>query len=127
MSAFVDTSRIAVTAEGEIDPKTVTPDMDVMFVRKKMDFGTANRVQGAAMKLAAKMGANEDPEAAIDVGAWNLALAQHNILDWSGPAFAGAPCNHKSIARLDPDFPVLKMAMKVIGERNSSGESADPK
>jgi hypothetical protein len=135
-SAFVDTSRVAVTADGEIDPKAVTPDMDVIYIRKKMDFGTKQRVISAAMKIAAEMGKGKtdaEPEAAIDVGAWQLALAQHNILDWSGPAFGGLPCTAKNIARLDPAFPVLQRALACISERNqeaaaeAGGEPSDPK
>ncbi|GAB4203618.1 MAG: hypothetical protein OHK0022_27970 [Roseiflexaceae bacterium] len=122
-SAFVDTSRIAVTAEGEIDPKSVTPDMDVMYIRRKMDFGTTQRVQSAAVKLSSGVEKNAEASAQIDVGSWQLALAQFNILDWSGPSFAGRACNAKSIAALDPNFPVLKQALTSIGERNNlSGE-----
>ncbi|HEU4328062.1 MAG TPA: hypothetical protein VFS21_33305 [Roseiflexaceae bacterium] len=128
MSAFVDTSRVPVSAQGEISHDAVTPDIDVMYIRRKMDFGTTQRVQSAAVKLSAGVEQNSEANAQIDVGSWKLALAQYNILDWSGPSFAGRACTPKNIALLDPKFPVLEQALKSIGERNKlEGESeSDP-
>ncbi len=113
---FVDTSRVAVTVDGEIDPLAVTPDMDVMFIRKRMDFGTRSKVISAFVEVSG-----------LDVGALQLALAQHNILDWQGPSFGGAPCNAKTIAQLDPEHPLLVKALERIAERNPMGARPDPK
>lgn len=122
---FVDTSRVAVTEGGEIDHASITPDMDVMYIRRKMDFGTRQKVISAAVAIAGGSGME------IDVGAFQLALAQYNILDWSGPSFAGVVCTPKAIARLDPDAPLLQAVLASIGERNPAGEmfggGSDPK
>lgn len=118
MSMFIDTSRIAVTADGEVDVHAVTPDMDVMYIRRKMDFGTRQKVTSAAMRM---VGNGKQSSASLDIGAWQLALAQHNILDWAGPSFAGVACTPANIARLDPNQPLLIAAMRAIGERNQDG------
>lgn len=115
MSRFADTSRLAVTEDGEIDPKAVTPDMDVLYLRKAMDYGAQQRVISAALKIA---GLGVGQEAAVDVGAYQLALAQVNILDWSGPGFAGRACTPKAIAELDAADPLLARALAIIGARN---------
>lgn len=109
---FVDTSRIPVTADGEIDHSLVTPDLDVIYIRKKMDFGTVQKVISAMAKITGGDGAS------FDIGAYQLALAEQNILDWSGPAFAGVPCLPKNILRLDPTEPILIATLNAIGARN---------
>lgn len=124
MSAFVDTSRVAVTETGEIDVHAVTPDTNVMYIRRKMDFGTRQKVISAAVAIAGGAGME------IDVGAFQLALAQHNILDWAGPLFEGVACTPKHIARLDPNLPLLVATLNAIGERNPADQilgGGDPK
>lgn len=128
MPMFVDTSRVPVTAEGEIDHKDISPDVDTMFIRKKMDYETSQKVVGAATKFKpGDKGKAEEDETQIDIGAWNLALMQFNILAWQGPSFKGVPCNKKTIAALDPDEPLVKMVMECISARNLSEGKADPK
>jgi hypothetical protein len=116
---FIDTSRIAVTEAGETPHEAITPDTDVMYIRKKMDFGAKQRVLSAAVKISG----GTDPNT-IDVGAYQLALAQINILDWAGPSFAGRPCTAKNISELDPDAPLLVQALAVVAERNNPTEPA---
>ena len=40
-----------IAATGVIDEKDIAPEMDVMFIRPTMDYGTRQRVVGAAAKL----------------------------------------------------------------------------
>lgn len=122
MGMFVDTSRIAVTADGEIDVAAVTPEMDVIYIRKRMDLGTVQKVVSAMAKI--NSGAkNDDEETSAglnwDIGAYQLALAEHNIVGWSGPSFEGVPCTAKNIRRLDPAEPIVTATLNAIGERNA--------
>ena len=120
-SRFAPTDPVPVTEAGEINPASVTPDMDVIYIRPRMDFGTKNRVQARALAVAAA-----DPRAGrVDVGSYQIALATENIVGWQGPGFEGKPCNAKMIAALDPDDTLLKAALQAIGERNR--ERPDPK
>lgn len=133
---FVDTSRIAVTVDGEIDHKDITPEMDVMFIRKKMDVETLAKVQGDAAQVKVpkkKQPGEEDEEREqsvtdfVNFGAYQLALMHYNILTWQGPSFVGVPCNKKTIGQLDPNEPLVQMVLTRIGERNNRAAGSDPK
>ncbi len=112
---FVDTSRVPITADGEIDHSAVTPDIDVIYIRRRMDYGTSQKVFSALTNISGEDGVGK---ASLDFGAFQVALAQHNILDWSGPGFAGIPCTPKNILRLDPAERILIVALNAIQERN---------
>lgn len=122
--------RVAVTAEGVTDEKTLTPDVDVVFIRTKMDYGTRQRVVGAAAKMQQTQGGGRGkarrgkaPEMEFDVGQYSIALLRFNVLGWNGPSFAGVSCTPENIERLDPDEPLVQKVLDVIGERNTT---ADP-
>lgn len=125
--------RIAVTADGIIEERLVTPEMDVIFIRAKMDYGTTQRVIGAATKVMVQSGRRKTArtkakDMAMDVGAFQVALLVLNVLDWQGPSFVGVPCVPTNIERLDPSEPLVQRVLTEIGERNThllSGDEAD--
>jgi hypothetical protein len=118
--------RVAVTANGVIEERLITPEMDVIFIRAKMDYGTTQRVIGAATKVAVQSGRRKatrtkakDNGIAMDVGAFQVALLVHNVLEWQGPSFAGVPCVAANIERLDPSEALVQRTLTEIGERNT--------
>lgn len=114
MSAFVDTSRVAVT-EGT----------STIYVKRKMDFGTKCRVEDTLTQMAIKNGAVDNIR--YTIGAQKLALAIHNIVGWEGPEFGGLACTEENIQRLDPEFPPLLRAQEKINELNTPREpTPDP-
>jgi len=115
--------RVAITADGPIDPKDITPEIDVIFIRPKMDFGTKQKVIGAATKIIQGQKAKRGKDAQtvdIDVGAYNMALLTHNILGWQGPSFASVSCTPSNIAMLDQDEPLVGRVLQEINDRNVS-------
>lgn len=137
MGMFVS-GRVAITATGVIDEKDITADMDVVFIRPKMDYGTRQRVLGSAAKLIqGKAGNRKQRRAAaaakkrsdandvqFDIGAYQIALLAHNILAWQGPAFAGHACVAASIETLNPDEPLVQRVLQEISDRNTDPNAA---
>ncbi len=98
---FVDTKRVEVR-----DDKG-----NVIGIRRKMDLGAVSYIQGV-----------EPRERLIE-------LYAVNIIDWSGPDFAGVPCTPENIRRLDYDEPILEQVGDKIAELNpklSGRQPADP-
>lgn len=117
-SAFIDTSKVAVTV-----------DEDTIYVRRKMDFGTKNLVGDTIARIQLRDGAVDT--VIVTNGAYNFALMTHNIVGWEGPAFAngnGKPvaCTPENISRLDPDLPVVQRALDKIKELNPLQREGTP-
>jgi hypothetical protein len=116
MGAFLDTSKVAVR-DGS----------NTIWVKRRMDFGTKCRVEDMLTRMAISTNGNRSGEIQFTLGAQRLALAVHNIVAWEGPEFNGVPCDQSSIERLDPDFPVFRMALDKITDLNQPREdTADP-
>lgn len=133
MGIFVS-GRVAITATGVTDEKDITPATDVIFVRRKMDYGTRQRVVGAAVKItekdvkrgrAARKARKAKQEAEFNVGAYQIALLVHNILEWRGPQFLGVPLLPRNIEQVDPDDPIIKAVLDYIGEANATEADDD--
>jgi hypothetical protein len=131
MGMFIS-GRVAITATGITDEKDITPETDVIFIRPKMDFGTRQRVIGAATKLTAAKGGKPkrgkkaaNPEASFDVGAYQVALLVHNVLAWSGPSFVGVACTATTIEQLNPDESLVARVLEEVAERNGGSQAAD--
>lgn len=129
--------RVAITVNGIIDEKDLTPEMDVIFIRPTMDFGTRNKVVGeAAVLLQAgkrvpkppkpqkgKKGKAEPSEnMKFDVGAYQTALLIHNILEWHGPSFRNMACIRENIIAMNPKHPLLVRVLQEISDRNAEDE-----
>jgi hypothetical protein len=128
MPMFVQ-GRVAIVESGPVDTKDITPDMNVIFIRPKMDFGTKQKVIGAATRIIQGQKAKRQSGNAtvdIDVGAYNMALLTNNILAWQGPAFAGVACTSTNIAMLDQDEPLVGRVLQEINDRNVTPGSAAP-
>jgi hypothetical protein len=129
---FVTEGRVAITEHGPIEEAAITPTMDVMFIRARMDYGTVQRVVGAAAKVsgAAKKGQKAKRTIDMNAGEYGIALLVHNVLGWQGPSFGAVPCTPANIERLDPRKPLVKKVLEEINERNNDPdddeEDADP-
>lgn len=106
---FVPKEKIAVTVDG---------GTNTIYIRGKMDFGTRQRVQSAIMHVTSGMDRAALRNAPLSLGEANIALLVHNILDWSGPEFAGVPCDAAHIEQLDPDEPLVDAVLAEINRRN---------
>lgn len=134
MAMFVSGGRVAITATGVTDEKDITPETDVMFVRRKMDFGTRQRVVGEAVKITesskgAKRGGGKkkrgSDQAELNVGAYQIALLRYNLLEWRGPSFVGVALTPTNIEQLDPEEPLVKKALDYIAEANATDGDDD--
>jgi hypothetical protein len=120
LSAFIDTSKVEVR-DGD----------NVIFIKRRMDFGTKCRVEDTLTQMALVNGRTGDIR--FTVGAQRLALAVHNIVGWDGPDFVdpttkrAVPCTPEAIERLDPTYPLLVQAQLRITELNADREVPDPK
>jgi len=144
MGMFIS-GKVAITATGVTDEKDITKDeqgrvaIDVIYIRPKMDYGTRQRVVGAAAKLtqspapqgnrrqrrAQRAQKKQEQNVDFDVGAYQIALLVQNVLGWDGPSFAGVACTPANIERLDSDNPLVQMVLKEIAERNNQGDDDD--
>lgn len=138
MGMFVS-GRVAITATGPIDEKDITSEMNVVFIRPLMDYGTRQRVIGAAAKIvtgtagnrrqrrAAKKRGEEGRKASmdVDVGVYQIALLTHNILSWQGPAFMGVPCTPATIETLNAKEPLIARVIQEISDRNVDDDEDD--
>lgn len=119
MSAFLDTSKLEVR-DGD----------NVIWIKRRMDFGTKCRVEDTLTQMALVNGRTGDIR--FTVGAQRLALAVHNIVGWSGPDFVDPitqkpiACSPEAIERLDPTYPLLIRAQQRITELNATQEQDDP-
>jgi hypothetical protein len=132
--------RLAITAGGITDEKDLTPETNVIFIRPKMDYGTRNKVVGAAAKLKEQArqqsraqrraqrgrGKSDQNDVEFDVGAYQTALLIHNVLGWHGPAFVGVACTPENIAMLDPDEPLVQTVADEITSRNAPKDDEPP-
>jgi hypothetical protein len=95
---------------------------NVIYIRGKMNFKTKAMVKDALMAMD-----TGGTSAHVLIGASQLALLQHNVLAWEGPAFAGMACTAENIGRLDPDEPLVEKVLTEIEARNAKPVSGDPK
>lgn len=125
--------RVAINEFGPIDEKDITDEMNVIFIRPKMDFGTSQKVIGAAAKMI-DQGKLKNPSArnmrrqqkrgkadfqpSFDLGAYNVALMVNNILGWQGPEFISVYCNEENISALNQSQPLVSRVLKEINDRN---------
>lgn len=100
-------------------PVAITEGDNTIYIKPKMDFGTRNAVIGAAAHVDFSDG---KPEAGMDIGSYQTALLELNIVGWSGPAFEGVPCTAVRIRRLDPDEPLVVRVLEEIAARNPPGK-----
>lgn len=106
-SAFIDTTRLAVTDRDQPGRPEDAP-INTIYIRRKMDYGTK-------MAMLDELGALQANRSA---GSYSLFLAYYNILAWDGPIFGDRPCTRESIAALDPDLWLLQAALNMIAEHN---------
>ena len=97
-------------------PVPVTEGSNTISIRPKMDFVTKN----ACMDALTAIGPDGQGKAniAMHLGAYQMALLQHNIVSWSGPDFVGIACTAENIGRLDPDEPLVDKVLEEITKRN---------
>lgn len=99
--------KIAITADGVVDESAITPEMDVIWIRPKMDFGTRS-------DFIDLMNKNDR-----SAGAASIALAELNIVAWQGPSFVDVPLSPANIRALDQDESIVIKAMEAINTRNT--------
>lgn len=114
MPKFVHEDRVAVSLEN---------DPHIIWIRAKMDFGTRQKIYSAMAQITAGLG--DQPQVGFDMGAYQMALLQHNILAWEGPDFKGVPCTPENIGHLDPDDPLVQKTADEIAAR-ANGEAQVP-
>jgi hypothetical protein len=98
---------------------------NAIYIRPRMNMGQKNRVQGASLTMGT------DGKTALNVGAGQNALMEVNFVAWEGPKFAlsngkSAPCAPKYQQLLDPNDPLVQLALKEINDRNKEAPSPDP-
>ena len=106
---FVSNERVPVSVDGE----------NTIFIRAKMSYGVKQKVQTAILHVTRGMDSESLENIPLDIGAANIALLVHNILDWAGPAFADVECTPANIERLDPDESLVDAVLAEINRRNT--------
>ena len=96
----------------------VTLGENTIYILPKMDLGTRNRLMDELAHIEQAAGSNTAPSMAFALGRYMTALAVANIVAWEGPAFEGMPCTEANIRLLDPEEPLVDMALDEIGTRN---------
>lgn len=143
--------RIAVTAEGVIDERDITPEMNIVFIYPKMPYGVKQEVLGRMMRMSMPVerktprGRHAPPaiqngrsqqqqphEIEMDFGAYTKELLAANILGWQGPDLYDVPLTRENIFCINDEDPLWARVLQEIGERNKglAGEDAeddDPK
>lgn len=114
MGEFISSERVPVTIED--NPNTI-------YIKPRMDYGTLNKVQGAAVRV--KIGQDGTPSDA-DLGAYNNALLVENVVGWKGPDFDEVECTPENMLKWDPRSPLLKEVLKQINDRNVSRAVTSP-
>lgn len=132
--------RIPIAETGMISPFDVTPEQDVIWIYPAMPAALQQRVVSRAVTIRqaqqqapvtrGKPGKGKPApkaESSYDVGAYNMALLELNILAWSGPSFTTAagpiPCTPERIRQLNPRMPLIAKVLQEIGERNAPAEA----
>jgi hypothetical protein len=122
--------RVAVTAEGVVEEAAITPETDVIFIYPKMPFGVRQQVIGASLKVNSaaktsrgKKGKRSDNDVNVDLGAWNMALLEHNIIGWQGPSFNGIALTQANIRLLDDTQPLIQRVLQEINNRNTTADA----
>jgi len=100
------------------------PD-NAIYILPRMNIGQKNQVQGASVGMDAK------GKTTLDIGAGQNALMAVNFRKWEGPLFTMdngklAPCTPDYQQRLDPDLPLVQLALKEVNDRNREVPSPDP-
>lgn len=110
MPKFAGKNRQAVTVEG---------DENIIYVVDKLNYGARQQILSAMTQISAQVGqrAGITPQMTFDVGAFNLAVAQHAIVGWEGPDFEGVEVTPENIAALDFDDELVKKAITVAGSK----------
>ena len=121
----------------------VTDGINTIYIKPKMDFGTRNAVIGEAVSVAMvpkeKPGGkrlvkgkrrpnapkSSDALTHYNVGAYQVALLIHNIVDWKGPDFDDMECTAEAIRSFDPDHPLVKMVQEEIARLNPNPNAED--
>jgi hypothetical protein len=102
-----------------IDPGARIPVSDgqgnTIYIRAKMDVATEGQFKDALVRITGGRKAVKS----FQVGRAQTALLQLNIVAWEGPRFAGVPCNHTMIGRLDPHEPLVVQVLEEIDRRNA--------
>ena len=105
----------------------MTDGANTIQIRPKMDFGTRGMCLDALAAVSQESRGKTTTN--LHFGAYQVALLQHNIVAWSGPAFAGMACTPENVSRLDPDEPLVVRVLEEIARRNplGGGEDAEKK
>lgn len=131
-----DEDRVPITVDGEVDPSEITPATDVIWIYPAMPAGIEQKVISRAVQMRqAKNGqrpargrrGKSEIDTTYDAGLYNLALLEHNVLDWQGPAFLDrqgrkVPCTPERVRALNPQMPLVRRVLEEIGERNAPAD-----
>jgi hypothetical protein len=116
-----------------LEPDRPLAEQDVIYIRPKMSYGVKQRLISKAAQISMSQGSiggngksTPNMEAAVDVGAYQLALLTFNVVRWGGPNFNGVLCIEANIERLDPDQPLVVKVLEEIEARNGSKPSPNP-
>lgn len=114
---FVDDPPVAVY---EFDPDETISDTppNIIWIRGKMDAGTAAKVKSELFGIAA-----DGRSAEMYAGNSELGLLLHNILRWEGPDLGMIPCTPENIRKLNPNEPHIARVLEEIAERNKATPS----
>lgn len=121
MSIFIKKDdRVSVSIDG---------GTNVVWIKRKMDVGTQNRVQDALIHITGIKG-DRLSSADLMIGRQNTILLQENIVAWEGPLFRdeydkAIPCNAQMIESMDPDDPLVDAVLAEINERNRKATPAE--
>jgi hypothetical protein len=97
---------------------------NTVWIKALMDASTKALVTDAiGAKGVTQGGKDQDPELK-NLGSHKLALLEHNVLAWEGPAFEDKkhrplPCNRFNIRKWNPRHPLYKAVAEKIGELNA--------
>lgn len=99
-------------------------EQNVVWIRRKMDLGTRNRVQDALMSFEGVDQAGRFHSMNVNLGQQNTILLQHNIVRWEGPKFRDevgmpVPCTPAMIETLDPDDALVDAVLERINALNA--------
>jgi hypothetical protein len=110
MARLVPIELIPICLPG--DAEKPEAERDTLYILPQMDQKTTQLVMADLVRLG-------DNEPLAYVFTRNIALLRRNIVHWSGPGFAGAPCTPENIDRLNPNEDDLpKLALDEIRKRN---------
>jgi hypothetical protein len=94
---------------------TVTDDAGrTINLRPRMNWGTRQRVSGAAYQRA-----NGRGDRMFNIDDYNMALLLFNVVSWAGPGLDGVPITTDGIMALDADTDtVIELAFAKVAELN---------